>query len=641
MSLFKQLWIGVIALTLAIFIGSFAVNLYTAKSYLEQQLLTQSADNATSLALSMSQQSKDEATAELMISALFDSGHFQQVRFTDVHGKTVVERISPTPPDDVPDWFVRTIKITAQPGTALVNDGWKQAGNVTVVAHTRYAYQSLWQGALTLLVWMALAGLCTGLVASTLLNWLKRPIRQMVTQANAITERHFITVPEPRVLELRTVVRAMNAMVERVKAMFNEQAERIEQLRGEANRDALTGLASRSYYMGRLLQMLSEGDAAPHGAVILLRLHDLAGLNRRQGRAKVDGFLQHVGAELADLCIHEADWLAARLNGADFVLLAPGADQPLAEKMASNLLSKLDDLYRRGQTDDNTPAHCGFTLFRHGETPAAVLSRADTALVNAEHTPERRASSLDAIVSTSPNDDWQTLLRRALQENRFELASFPVYTLDWQPLHFETAIRLRHPETGELVSAGVFLPYALRLGLVPDLDLAAVRLALTELGKNPRPLAVNISADSIRDESFRSRLVAQITAAGPRATQLWLEVNEFGLRDEMATLANFAAQVTQFGCKIGIEHFGRHFGSIPQLYELRLDYLKIDGSFVHDLDMQPGNQHLIRAIAGIATSLGIITIAEQITTAAEWQTLETLGITGGTGPEATRHGAGQ
>lgn len=637
MSLFKQLWIGVIVLMLAIFTGSFVVNLYTAKSYLEQQLLTQSADNAASLALSMSQQSKDEATTELMVSALFDSGHFQQIRFANVHGKTVVERISPAQADKVPEWFVRAIKINVQPGTALVNDGWKQAGSVTVIAHTRYAYQSLWNGSLTLLLWMALAGIVAGLIASAFLKWLKRPIWQMVKQANAITERRFITVPEPRVLELRVVVRAMNAMVERVKAMFNEQAERIEQLRGEANRDALTGLASRSYYMGRLLQMLSEGDAAPHGAVILIRLHDLVGLNRRQGRAKVDTFLQHVGAELADLCVNETDWLAARLNGADFVLLAPGADQELAEKMVSNLLGKLDDLYRRGQTDDSTPAHCGFTLFRHGETPAAVLSRADTALIQAEHAPERRAASLDAIASTSPNEDWQAMLRQAFQEKHFELAFFPVYSLDWQLLHDETAIRLRHPETGELVSAGVFLPYALRLGLVPDLDLTAIELALQELKKNQRPLAVNISADSIRSDAFRSKLVALLANSSAHASYLWLEVNEFGLRDEMATLANFTAQVAQFGCKIGIEHFGRHFGSIPQLYELHLDYLKIDGSFIHDLDSQPGNQHLIRAIAGIATNLGILTIAEQVGTAAEWHTLSELGINGGTGPEATRH----
>ncbi|MBS1154379.1 MAG: hypothetical protein H6R07_303 [Proteobacteria bacterium] len=638
MSLYRQLWIGVIAVTSLVFIGSFGLNLYSAKSYLEQQLYTQSTDNAAALALSMSQQSKDDATAELLVSALFDSGHFQQVRYSNITGKVVVERQSKNPPDQVPDWFVSAIPIRAEAGTALVNDGWKQAGTVTVQAHARFAYQSLWQGALTLLLWMAVIGALTGLAATIFLNWLRRPISQMVDQAHAITERRFVTVQEPRVPEMRTVVRAMNTMVERVKAMFNEQADRISQLRSEANRDALTGLANRSFFMGRLLQALSEDDAAPRGALLIVRLHDLGGLNRRQGRGKADFFLQRVAAEFADIAVHEPDWLAARLNGADFVLLAPGVDEDAADRLARTLLGKLDELYRRGHSDDDRPAWCGFTLYAHDETPGAVLSRTDTALLHAETEPARVAASLEAAISSNPNDDWQALLQRALAENRFELASFPVFTLDRELLHRETAIRLRHPDSGELVPAGIFLPYVLRLGLAAELDLAAVKLALAEIRRNPQALAVNISADSIRSENFRSQLLILLQAASSDAAQLWLEVNEFGLHDEMATLANFVAQITHFGCRIGIEHFGRHFGSIPQLYELRLDYLKIDGSFIHDLDTQPGNQHLLRAIAGIAANLGILTIAEQVCTEAEWQTLATLGINGATGPEATRRG---
>ena len=345
MSLYRQLWISVVVLTLIVFIGSFTVSLYTAKSYLEQQLYTQSTDNAASLALSMSQQSKDEATTELLVSALFDSGHFRMVRYSDVHGKTIVDRESQTLPDKVPDWFVRAIPIVAQSGTAMVNDGWKQAGSVTVEAHTRYAYQSLWDGSLTLLAWMVMAGLGAGLLASLFFKWLKRPIDQMVDQARAITERRFITVPEP-------------------------------------------------HFMGRLLQALSEDDAAPQGALLIIRLHDLAGLNRRLGREKADSFLQRVAAELAAITTDKTDWLAARLNGADYALLAPGLNADHASNLARSVLDKLDDLYRRGHTDDDHPAWCGLTIYGHAEAPGAVLSRTDTALLRAESDPARLTANL-------------------------------------------------------------------------------------------------------------------------------------------------------------------------------------------------------------------------------------------------------
>lgn len=142
------------------------------------------------------------------------------------------------------------VPIPAEPGTALVNDGWKQAGTVLVQAHNRFAYQSLWRGMLTLLAWIVLAGVVTGLLATVFINRLRRPLDQMVNQAQAITERRFITVAEPRILELRSAVRAMNLMVERVKAMFNEQAERIRQLHDETNRDDLTGLAVTNFFPG-------------------------------------------------------------------------------------------------------------------------------------------------------------------------------------------------------------------------------------------------------------------------------------------------------------------------------------------------------------------------------------------------------
>lgn len=80
MSLLRQLWLVVLFSTALALVGGFAVNLSTARQYLEQQLLAQSADNAASLALSMSQQTPDAATAELLVTALFDSGHFRQIR---------------------------------------------------------------------------------------------------------------------------------------------------------------------------------------------------------------------------------------------------------------------------------------------------------------------------------------------------------------------------------------------------------------------------------------------------------------------------------------------------------------------------------------------------------------------------------
>ncbi len=95
MSLVKRLWISVVLAMAVVLVGAFAVSLLTARSYFEQQLQAQSGDGAVSLALSMSQQSKDVATSELLVAALFDGGHYRLIRFTDAAGRVLVERTQP------------------------------------------------------------------------------------------------------------------------------------------------------------------------------------------------------------------------------------------------------------------------------------------------------------------------------------------------------------------------------------------------------------------------------------------------------------------------------------------------------------------------------------------------------------------
>ncbi|TJZ73473.1 bifunctional diguanylate cyclase/phosphodiesterase [Chitiniphilus eburneus] len=635
MSLLRQLWIMVITITLLAFAGSFAVSMLTARNYLEQQLYVQSADNAAALALSMSQQSKDDATAQLMVTALFDSGHFELVRYTDVAGRVVVERANHAMPEGVPVWFMRLFPIHVGAGQAEVSDGWHQAGRVTVLAHSRYAYLSLWAGAFRLLIWILAAGLLAGIVMQLLFRWVRRPIVQMVDQAEAISERRFITITEPRVIELRQVVRAMNTMVARVKTMFAEQAARIEALRSEANRDPLTQLANRNFFMGRLAQALENEEFAPSGCLLLLRIRDLAGINRRLGRERADQFLQFVAGKLASLSADRHDWLLARLNGADFGLLAPGLSADEAPAFARELLENLAELRRIEITDESDLGTFGIAAYRHGDALSTVLTRADQALAQAEETS-------NAVVLLSDSDtqatlvahDWHTLLTGALTGEDFLVASFPVLDRNDRLLHRELMLRLCQPD-GRLLTAGAFMPHASRLGLMPVLDLETVRLGLVELGRVSYPLAINLSSTSIADSGFVDRLVSLLRQHRDQAGRLWFEVNEFGFRDELRALAAFGERVRPYGCKIGIEHFGRHFGSIPQLYDLQLDYLKIDGSFIQGIDEHPGNQQLIKAIVGIAEGNDMLTIAEGVHDDGEWLVLAELGVQGWTGPAAT------
>ncbi len=638
MSLVRQLWITVVIGSVLALVGAAAVSLYTARGYLEQQLLAQGADGAAALALTLSQQPKDDkASAELFVTALFDSGHYELIRFADTDGAVIVERSSQALPSSAPEWFVDLVTFESAPGAALVSQGWAQTGTVTVVAHKRFAYDALWKGTLQLAGLTAGLALLWGLAVTGAMRWLKRPVDQMVEQAKAIGERRFITMPEPRVTELRAAVRALNLMVERIRTMFSEQASRIEDLRAEANRDALTLLPNRGFFLGRLRSELSDESAPPVGALALVRLAHLGEVNRRLGRERTDKLIELTAETLRGATANERDHFLARLNGADFAWLMPGALPDHARQLAMEATQALELLHGHGHTDESPVGFVGVTLFRRGDDMGTVLSRADTALMKAERGEETEAviSGYNAPLVARTQDEWRALLSEAIRNRGFALATFPIAHVDGRIWHEEAMMRMHAPDGGAPWTAGQFMPAADRLDMTAQLDLLAVELALLRLQNSSGETAINLSPISLQDSGFRNGLQRLLAGSPAAAQRLWVEVSEHGLDQSLSGLEAIAPVLAQHGTKLGIEHFGRHFSAIPRLYEQRIDYLKIDGSFVAGIEENAGNQRLVKAIADVARGLGIVVIAERVHSDAEWKMLGELGVVGVTGPAVT------
>ncbi len=637
MSLFRQLWLAVIASTVIAFAGSFIVSTLTARHYLERQLAIKNNDNAATLALAMSQLDKDPVTVELQVAAVFDSGQYATVRLIDPNGKTMIEKTSPQDAGNVPDWFIRIFPIDSQPGQAQVSSGWSQFGTIELVSHSHFAYTELWGGALKLLGWFAIGGGLMGLLGMQFLRRIRRPLDAVVGQAQAISERRFTTIQEPATPELKSLASAMNTMVDRLKAMFAEEAARLEQVRREANQDSLTGLANRAFFMNQLAAALSDDDAAASGSLVLLRLADLAGINKRAGREMADELLRRLGSTLNGLAAEKPNAAAARLNGADFALLLPGVQDPAP--YAEILLHALNDLTAAGLIDGERIGHIASGVYLHGQTIGSLLSRVDAALASAEGQSGLawcRAES-DCDQHATSNADWKKLLEGAIQTQRLRLIDFPVAGNAGQLLHFECPLRLQTTEDGEWLTAGSFMPMASRLSMTTELDLAAARLALERIAAGAPAVAVNLSGESILDAAFRARLFAQIAARKDLAPRLWLEVSEIGAFQHFDAFHAFCDALRPLGCRLGIEHFGRQFSEIGRLHGIGLDYLKVDGSFIRAIDTQTGNQAFIKGLCSIAHNIGLTVIAEGVQTAEELAILPELGFDGATGPAVPRN----
>lgn len=644
MSMYRQLWLAIIVSMLLALTGSLFASLLSARAYLEQQLSQKNADNASALALSLSQQNPDAVTVELAVAALFDDGHYDSIRVHDPNGKLIIERVAPDGNPGVPDWFVQRLPIAADPGKARITSGWTQFGTVTLVSHSRFGYQALWTSTQEMIAALALASLVGGYLGSLILRRLRRPLQAVIDQAEAIAGRRFITIPVPEVPELRQLAIAMNTTVVRLKTMFEESAARLETVRRQANFDPLTGLTNRESFISQLRSSL-EGENSNGGTLFLIRVADLIGINKRLGREATDDLLRRVGEAVMQSGIPgdgvggtaNVEGLAARMNGADFALLLPGytADRDVAEKLLRSLIDTMEPF-----VVDGPSAFIGMGVFKPGTGLRTVLSQTDAALIAAE------AEGINAVreASIKTDDDapksaeeWSRMISLALEQRWLRLVSFPVEDLQGRLLHDECPLRLKFDESGEWITAGHFVPVAERLGLSPELDLAAVAMGLENLEQHPalKGVGVNMSASSLLAEGFQQRLEALLKKHRQAAGRLWIEVAETGVLKHVDAFRGLCEILRSYHCQVGVEHFGRQFSQIGQLYDLGLNYIKVDAGFIRRLDTNHANQAFLKGVSSIAHAIGVLVIAEGVVTEAEFAALSAAGFDGATGPRVT------
>ncbi len=633
MSLTKQFWFAVAAIMTLAFGISFLVSAWSAKSYLEDQLRVKNLDNANSLALSMSQIEKDPVLIELLISAQFDIGHYKRISLTSPSGKVMVERVSEAAADTVPAWFVEMIPLLSAPGIAQVQDGWRQYGTLTVVSHNRFAYQALWEGNRRLLAWFLAGALLCGVIGTLILRSITRPLGEVVRQADAIGARRFITIREPRTREFRSVVRAMNALSEQVRGMLEEESARLEQLRRDAQHDPLTGLLNREHFLKKLLFALEDENAAATGALFILRLPELIRMNKELGRETTDTLLKRVAGALQECCPGE-DCMIGRLNGADFAALVPDADSvdELARRIAARTLLSIND----PSAATEHPVLLGAAVYRHGDAVSQVLSRADMALRRAEQEGGSAVETGTLEIEWKPAPSlvsaWQVLIETALDLKRVQFALYPVLNGQGQLIHYEAPARMQIIQSSLWIPAQEFMPWASRLGLTERIDEAVFDYALGWLETNEGPVCINVSPQSVCDPVLMARYYQALKGRMPLAKKLWIDIPEFVAYRHAREFRVFCDTLKALGCKIGLEHVGNQICHIGELYDVGLDYLKIDSAIIRDIDQSPGNQTFLRGLCTIAHTMGMMTIAEGVLNQQEAGCLKELGFKGMTGP---------
>lgn len=637
MSLIKQLWIAIGCMMLLAFGGSFLVSALSAQQVLTQQLQLKNIDNATSLALSMSQLDKDPITIELLVAAQFDAGHYQRITLTDPEGRVMVERAQRSATTaQAPQWFQNWVPIHAEAGEALVQDGWEQYGTLTVLSHSGYAVDALWQSTVRLLQWFVAMGLFCGLLGTWFLKSVSRPLDTVVQQAEAIGDRRFIRSDEPRIHEFKRLVSAMNLLSERVRDMLEKETRQLDTLRRRLQHDDLTGLPNREHFFNVLDGQLAVDTTDHDAALLIIRVMNLQDVNTQLGRVATDQFLKDVARVLQQVTDTHGQCFSGRLNGSDFILLIPSLydPQPMAKRIRQTLDELLDRLISTHPEDEFAlPLAC--CEFDESATRGKLMMQLDGALAEAEQNGPRGMVMTTLQQREAPHanlDEWRLVLEEALTQVAPDLASYPVRTLQGELFH--TEVPARWQLDGALRPARYFVPWMARLGLLPKMDLCvtqeALRMASLPEHQNTR-LAVNIATESVQDTGFRQALLKLLESAPKAAQQLDFECHEFCAIRHAQAFRVLCNELQACGARIGLEHVGPEFARLENLQDLGLSYIKIDHALIRNIQQDSGNQTFVRGLCSIGHSLGITMIAQGVTTADDVNTLADLGLDAQTG----------
>jgi diguanylate cyclase (GGDEF)-like protein len=634
MSLIKQIWLTIVALLLLAFIGSLFIGVTTSRHYIQEESLIQNADNANALALTMSQLEKDPAIIELLMAAQYDTGRYRLIELRAPDGdiierrETLEEQI-----DGAPSWFVDLVRFDVPPGRAVVRDGGEQYGTLTLQSQHGFAYRSLWQSALALTGWFALAGVISLLLGWWIVRTIRSPLTMVIEQARDISVRRFTTSKEPRTRELREVVKAMNQLSLAVHEMLGKESEKLDVLRRRLQHDEVTGVLDRKTFLGQLQLHLASDDFRASGTLAMVRLARLGEISDRLGHTATDVLLKALTQTLEQLGRVRGGGLVGRLKGSDLVLLLPGSDSEVIAKELSQRLERL----REEETAVELGLASALVDYAQGDRMSELFASLDGALASAEAMGGNGQVIAQGVMRDplyTRHADWRAALHQALEVGVY-LGHYPVLDEKGRLLHMECPSRLRLK--GEWRSAGVFLPWISRLELDGQLDMEVVRAGLKQITQSRRPVAINLSPASIRDSRFVMDLRGLLASRKEEARNLWLELPVAMAIHDLASFRSLCRELNPLGCHLGLEHVGTEFTRIADLHDLGLAYMKIDNSLVGSVDTSPEQQSILRGMVTLCHSMDILAIAEGVNNQREARVLFELGMDGVTGPGVRQH----
>jgi len=454
-------------------------------------------------------------------------------------------------------------------------------------------------------------------------------IRRTGTWQGEIWDRRKDGTEYPKWLTISAVKDDRGAVTHYIGAHYDvtERKKAEAKIRELAFFDQLTGLPNRVLLLDRLRQtMTANARAGSYSALLFIDLDNFKTLNDTLGHDMGDELLRQVARRLTS-CVRAGDTVA-RLGGDEFVIMLASlsTDQTEAatqtEAIGDKILGALRQVYRLRNVDYHSTSSIGATLFGgHLASVEDLLKQADLAMYKAKDT------GRNALRFFDPDMEVAVMKRAALEDDLRHAIEARQFLLHYQPqlaggslTGSEALVRWRHPSRG-MVSPAEFIPLAEETALILPLGRWVFAAACTQLALwATRPetahltIAVNVSAHQFRQTDFVDQVLTILEDTGAAPQRLKIELTESALVSDVDAVVEKMFALKAKGIGFALDDFGTGYSSLSYLKRLPLDQLKIDQSFVRNVQTDPNDASIAKTIIALAQSLGLGVIAEGVET---------------------------
>ena len=420
-----------------------------------------------------------------------------------------------------------------------------------------------------------------------------------------------------------------------VQHEITEQQRLDEQLAHDATHDSLTNLVNRREFERRLDQAVKQAkEHSSHHVLCYLDLDQFKLVNDTAGHAAGDELLTEIRGIL--ISKFRGRDTVARLGGDEFGVLLEHCKLEKALKITEMLITHLYDFRFKwnGQTFRIGASIGLVAVTRETGNAAQAMAQADVACYTAKDN-GRNCIRIYQKEGTELHDEilCAVTLREAVEEDRFCLYGQPIVELSTKgnrPTCYELLVRMID-RTGELALPGSFIPAAERYGIMGAIDRWVIKKAFHSFAKllveaSPANIAVNLSGNTLNDETFLDFLQEQFRESGFPEERVCFEITETAAIQNMGNLTELITEIRKRGSRFALDDFGSGLSSFHYLKTLPVDYVKIDGRFVQDMMENSVDHAMVSAINDVGHIMGIKIIAEYAHSEAIVQRLTELGV---------------